>query len=199
MRLEGWRVTWALTSMIVIGVLTILALGVNEEALRLVLRVLARASLVLFFFAFSASSLVQLFDSTGTRWLRRNRRYIGVSFAMCHFIHLGAIVALTNLFPRPFFGKLAPLGMFFSVITYLWIAAMAATSSDRAVALLGRRSWEVLHLIGAYIIWAMFAYSYLEWAFYNIYYTIGSLLVVSSLGLRLIARLMQVNRGSPAT
>ena len=43
---------------------------------------------------------------------------------------------------------------------YLMIALMAATSSDRAVAWLGRRRWRLLHLVGVYWIWIIFANSY---------------------------------------
>ena len=35
--------------------------------------------------------------SDWTRWQRRNRRYHGVSFAVSHFIHLAALIALARL------------------------------------------------------------------------------------------------------
>ena len=63
---------------------------------------------MLFVLAFTASSLVELMPSKATRWQRRNRRYLGVSFAVSHFIHLGVILALAAL-DRELFWKLTNL------------------------------------------------------------------------------------------
>ncbi|MBX9823823.1 MAG: hypothetical protein K2Y27_02390, partial [Xanthobacteraceae bacterium] len=101
---------------------------------RLAIRATARTSLVLFALAFTASALAELIPTEATRWQRRNRRYLGVSFAVSHFIHLGAILALAAL-DRELFWKLTNVTTIVLAGTaYLFIAAMTATSFNRTAA-----------------------------------------------------------------
>ena len=89
---DGWRL-FALLS------LTLLALsiwiagmrGFEVEGVRMVIRFTARTSLVLFCLAFAGAALARMWPNAWTRWLRRNRRYLGVSFAASHAIHAVAI------------------------------------------------------------------------------------------------------------
>ena len=90
-------------------------------------------------------------------WQRRNRRYLGVSFAVSHFIHLAAILTLAAL-DRALFWQLTNVTTIALAGTaYLFIAAMTATSFDRTAAWLGPRKWRLLHLIGGWYIWISFA------------------------------------------
>ena len=90
-------------------------------------------------------------------WQRRNRRYLGVSFAVSHFIHLGVILVLASL-DRELFWKLTNVTtIVLAGAAYLFIAAMTATSFDRTAAWLGPRKWRLLHLIGGWYIWISFA------------------------------------------
>ena len=97
---DGWRL-FALLS------LTLLALsiwiagmrGFEVDGVRMVIRFTARTSLVLFCLAFSAAALARLWPNAWTRWLRRNRRYLGVSFAASHAIHAVAILAFAVMDP----------------------------------------------------------------------------------------------------
>ena len=117
----------------------------------------ARTSLVLFVLAFTASAMVELLPSEVTRWQRRNRRYLGVSFAVSHLIHLIAIVSLASV-DKALFWKLTNINTIVLAGTaYLFIAAMAATSFDRTAAWLGPRKWRLLHLLGGWYIWISFA------------------------------------------
>jgi len=101
--------------------------------------------------------MVELLPGEATRWQRRNRRYLGVSFAVSHFIHLVAILSLA-LLDRALFWKLTNIGTIVLAGTaYLFIAAMAATSFDRSAAWLGPRRWRLLHLLGGWYIWISFA------------------------------------------
>ena len=53
---------------------------------------LHRADLaVVFCLAFSAAALARLWPNGWTRWQRRNRRYLGVTFAASHGLHAIAI------------------------------------------------------------------------------------------------------------
>jgi DMSO/TMAO reductase YedYZ heme-binding membrane subunit len=138
----------------------LLAEGTGESGVRLLIRATARSSLLIFTFAFSASSLRRLWQSDATAWLLRNRRQIGVSFAVSHFIHLAAIVALVRGWPDSFWAETPTLTLVGGGTGYVFIAAMTATSFDRSAAWLGRRSWRRLHLTGSWVIWSIFAFSY---------------------------------------
>jgi hypothetical protein len=156
--MNGWRLTGLLS--LVLAVMSLALAGTHGwdvEGVRLVIRATARTSVVLFVLAFTASAMVELMPSDLTHWQRRNRRYLGVSFAISHFIHLAAILSLAAL-DRALFWKLTNLSTIVLAGTaYLFIAAMTATSFDRTAASLGARNWRWLHLIGGWYIWISFA------------------------------------------
>ena len=156
--MNGWRLTGVLSFLLAAMALCFIgAQGWNEEGVRLVIRATARTSLVLFVLAFTASAMVELLPSEATRWQRRNRRYLGVSFAVSHLIHLGAILSLA-LLDRALFWKLTNIGtIVLAGAAYVFIVAMAATSFDRTAAWLGPRRWRLLHLVGGWYIWISFA------------------------------------------
>src|SRR4029453_2488027 len=102
--------------------------GGGEAGLRAAIRLSAKTSLALFTTAFIASSLRALWPNQLTRWLLANRRYVGVSFAASHAIHLFAILAL--LWVAPGFEIEMPT-LIGGGLAYVFLAAMAATSFDR--------------------------------------------------------------------
>lgn len=125
--------------------------GVTEDGVRQMIRITATSSLVLFSLAFSASSLHQL--PVGTRWqpVMQARRRLGLSFALSHTAHLLAIIGMIELF---YGGDYSELGdIYGGSVIYAFIYAMAATSNDASVRLLGAKNWKRLHKTGAYLIW----------------------------------------------
>jgi DMSO/TMAO reductase YedYZ heme-binding membrane subunit len=156
--MNGWRLTGVLSLLLSAMALYLLSFeGWDAEGIRLVIRATARSSLVLFVLAFAATAMVELLPSEATRWQRRNRRYLGVSFAVSHLIHLIAILALASI-DQALFWKLTNINTIVLAGTaYLFIAAMAATSFDRTAAWLGPRKWRLLHLLGGWYIWISFA------------------------------------------
>ena len=156
--MSGWRLVGVLSLLLVaMTAWFLVSHGGDVEGLRLAIRATARTSLVLFVMAFTASALADLLPNEATRWQRRNRRYLGVSFAVSHFIHLGVILALASV-DRALFWKLTNIStIVLAGSAYLFIAAMAATSFDRTAAWLGPRKWRLLHLVGGWYIWISFA------------------------------------------
>ena len=127
--------------------------GAEEEGWRMLLRVTARISGLLFLAAFVASSLRRLWPNDATAWLLRNRRCLGVSVGLAHTVHgiaIAVFVRLTNLETGP--AALAP-----GLLAYAVLAAMVATSFDSTAAALGRSAWRRLHGAGAYVLWGAFA------------------------------------------
>ncbi|HSW14129.1 MAG TPA: hypothetical protein VLI06_14885 [Solimonas sp.] len=186
--LRGWPLTGCITLALLVMSALLLTQHPGEEGVRLVIRATARTSLLLFVLAFTASALWRLWPGTWTRWQLRNRRYLGVSFAASHAIHLAAIVAFARLDPSEF-GSISPVAnRIVAGLAYVFIFAMAATSFDRMVAWMGARRWKLLHTAGAHYIWLIFMLSFAKRAIHEPGYLLGVLLLAMALGLRLKAR-----------
>ena len=158
---EGWRLLAVLTLSLVALSLWIASMRQFEvEGVRMVIRFTARSSLLLFCLAFSAAALARLWPNAWTRWQRRNRRYLGLSFAVSHAIHAIAIVAFAKMDPAGFAEATSPTSYIFGGIGYAMIIAMSATSFDRTAALIGPRAFRALHLVGGYYLWFQFMVSF---------------------------------------
>jgi DMSO/TMAO reductase YedYZ heme-binding membrane subunit len=158
---EGWRL-FALLALILIALCVAIA-GVREfdvNGIRMVVRFTARTSLVFFCLAFSAAALVRLWPNAWTRWQRRNRRYLGVTFAASHALHAVAIVAFAAIDPAGFAAATNAATYVFGGFGYAVIAAMTLTSFDRTAAAIGRRGWRILHLVGGYYLLIQFTVSF---------------------------------------
>jgi len=147
------------SSVIVLNIILIVWLGFAEnsnESLMLWARHTARISFAYFLLSFSASSLHYFFSNTLTKFIRHQRRYIGLSFALAHTIHL---VALTSFFivmeENP--GIVTLIG---GGLGYVLVYAMALTSNDNAVKKLGLKRWKQIHWFGANYIAVIFAFTY---------------------------------------
>src|ERR1700690_2830330 len=100
---EGWRL-FALLTLGLAGP-SIWIAGMRQfegEGVRMVIRFTARTSLLLFCLAFSAAALARLRPNAWTKWQRRNRRYLGVSFAASHGLHAVAIAIFARVDPAGF-------------------------------------------------------------------------------------------------
>lgn len=158
---EGWRLLGLLT-LTLIG-LSIWIAGMRQfeaEGARMVIRFTARTSLLLFCLAFSAAALARLWPNGWTRWQRRNRRYLGVSFAASHAIHAVAITWFAVVDPAGFAAATSIVSYVFGAIGYAFIIALTATSFDRTAAWLGPRAWRMLHLVGGYYLLLQFMVSF---------------------------------------
>jgi sulfoxide reductase heme-binding subunit YedZ len=156
--MKGWWLTGVLSFALATMALVFLGIHMGDaDGLRLVIRSTARTSLALFVLAFSAAAMAELAPNDWTRWQRRNRRYLGVSFAVSHFIHLAVLIALARLDQELFWKLTTVANIFLAGAAYVFLAAMTATSFDGAVAWLGARNWRRLHLIGGWYIWISFA------------------------------------------
>jgi sulfoxide reductase heme-binding subunit YedZ len=130
------------------------------DGVRMVIRFTARTSLLLFCLAFSAGALARLWPNAWTRWQRRNRRALGVSFAASHAIHAVAIVCFATMSPSLFREATSAASFIFGGIGYAFIIAMTATSFDRSADALGPRAWRILHLSGGYYLLLQFMVSF---------------------------------------
>ena len=163
MHLQGWRITTWVTSFIVVFLIINFGLaGWNAIAIKHAIDATGRSSLILFSIAFTASSIESLWPSSLSRWTLRNRRWIGLSFAASHFIHLGLIVAMSVLFPDPFLGEQSLGQWVFGGLAYVFVLLMAFTSTDQAQHWMGMKNWKRLHFVGSHWIWTVFLLTYLK-------------------------------------
>lgn len=187
---SGWRLTGRIAFVLLAMAAVVAAAAPDGAAAALaVVRLTARTSVVLFMIVFATSGLAVLAPSSATRWLRRNRRYLGVSFAISHAIHLAGIIAFARLDPAGFAEATNVLTFLGGGLAYGFIAAMALTSFDRAVVWLGPRRWRLLHTLGLWYIWVIFAQAYGKRVVVDIDYGPGMALVLAALVVRLLPRL----------
>jgi hypothetical protein len=155
--LRGWPLTLRIALVLTLASLALFAsAGVSEESVRTWIRATARASVALFLMTFVARPLRQLWRSGTSGYLLANRRYLGASAAYAQLLHGISLVWLFWAFAgeedAPDLTTLIGGGLGFALYF-----AMGLSSSDAAVAALGKRAWKALHTAGAYWIWLIFA------------------------------------------
>jgi len=171
--------------------------GTGKEGWALAARVTARWSVLWFLVAFSAGPLARLVRRDWTRRLVRERRGIGLGFFTAHSVHLAAVVGRLMHGGVPDAATLAG-----GVLAYLFVFAMAATSSDAAVHRLGARRWGWLHTAGQYYLWLIFAQSYLGALLGDgggAAHLAIALALAAAMGLRLFTRLTRYERQHSAS
>ena len=185
-RLQGWNIvgwTTFIISIILLGILIVQ--GIDEQSMRIAIRITARTSCFLFLCAFVASPLRYFWSNKLTQWLRVNRRYLGVAMAVSHGFHALAIIGLAMLTADPSLSNNhgGNLG-------YVFIIAMTATSFQSTAALLGHQNWKILHTVGMYYLWLAFIYTFSHGLEKHllVYLPFVSLLAIA-IGLRLIVPL----------
>jgi sulfoxide reductase heme-binding subunit YedZ len=186
--LEGWPIVLVFLA-IAAGSLTLTALtqGTGEEALRSGLRTTARLGAIVFAVVFAASSLNALFRTAWSRWLLRNRRYLGLGFGVIHLGHGALILLLAALHPVSFQASADAVGLIGGSFGYVVVLLMMATSFDGAVRWLGRRRWNALHKAGMYVLWGIFVFTYAPLAFLAPRYIPFLAIVLAALGVRIVA------------
>ena len=197
--LNGWPFVGVAAVAILALVLAAIAITPDPgEAAARAVRVTARTSVALFLAAFTAAALWRLWPNAWTRWQRQNRRYLGVSFAVSHGVHLVAIFWLQHVRPVEFAQSVNAITWIGGGLAYVFIAAMTATSFDRTAQMVGPRAWKVLHTVGSYYIWLIFANSYIGRAAAMPEYIPAAALMLLALGLRIAARVAGPRLAQPA-
>lgn len=191
----GWPlVGWSTLLLVSMSVAILVVDGIGEAGLRTLIRATARTSFVLFTAAFIASALQATWPAPLSRWLLVNRRYLGVSFAVSHGIHLLAIIVLLRVAADLQISGATLIG---GGLAYGFIATMTATSFDRSAAWLGARAWRRLHTAGMYYIWFIFFISYAPRAIASVVYLPFAVVQLGALGLRLAVSFRRRHRTHP--
>lgn len=161
--------------------------GSNDETIRLLLRLSARVAFLIYLLAFIARPLQQLYATSFSRGLLRNRRQVGIAFAGVHTAHLGLIFYRAQQNPDFEFSLAANLpGAFF----YLVILMMLITSFDGPARAIGRKAWKALHKTGIYLIGIPFVSTLLPRSQADLLqpeYLLSAILIVGAVLLRVAA------------
>jgi methionine sulfoxide reductase heme-binding subunit len=132
--------------------------GWSENGAVLASRYTARLSFYWFMVAWAASSVAQLWKGGWRAGLIARRRTIGLGFAVAFGVHLAALVTAISVFGHNS-GVREIIG---GGAGYFFAAAMASTSNDRSIKLLGLRRWKLLHSTGGWVIFAIFSLTYFK-------------------------------------
>lgn len=169
--MNGWPIVgWAALAIAAMVAVILGTVGAGVPGIQMALRATARTSAVFFALAFAASALRRQWRTAATAWLLRNRRQLGVSFAVSHFIHLLLVFALMGWSWAVLRARLPTEALVIGGLAYTFIALMTLTSFDVAIAWLGTRAWRWLHTLGSYYLWTIFALNYFTRAARSAFY-----------------------------
>ena len=164
--LNGWGLFWLIATPTSVAMLIAMAIKdlSSGEGVSAMIQLSVRCAVPWLYIAFAASSIQALFPGPFSRWLLRNRKYLGLCFAAAMawqglFI-LWLVMGHTDYFVKEVYvlrDTIEGLG------GYLFLLAMTLTSFPRGRKLLKRKAWRRLHLSGIYFLWA-YAFSVYWWA-----------------------------------
>ena len=138
----------------------------NGPAVSSMIQLSVRWAVPWLYLAFAASSLQVLFPGAFSRWLLRNRKFIGLCFAAAMAWQLFFILWMVTVYSDYYIGEVYVLrDAIEGVVGYSFLAAMTLTSFDFGRKLLQPKSWRLLHKSGIYFVWA-YAFSVYWWAIF---------------------------------
>ena len=161
--LNGWPLFY------LVAALTFAAIGVglvitgisSPEATVSMIRLSVQLASPWIFLAFVARPLVQLYPGSSSKWLLRNRRYLGLSFAAGFAWQAVFIAVLLALYPDYYWQVLHNTAdLVLRMLSYLLLLALTITSFYPVRRVMRPRSWRVLHLVGVWYFWAAIWVSY---------------------------------------
>lgn len=167
--LNGWRLFWLIAlSISIVMVLSMLRTDLSSaEAVSSMIQLAVRCAVPLLYLAFAASSLQVLFPGRLSRSLLRNRRIIGLSFAVAMAWQLFFILWLVGIHTAYYVNDVYVLSdVVEGTFGYLFLLAMVLTSFGFGRRRLSARRWKHLHTVGIYWLW-VYAWS-VYW--FNLFY-----------------------------
>ena len=166
---SGWRLFTVLST--VITTFMLLRLGSTDfsspEDLSAMIQYSVRWAVPFIFLIIAISALYRLLPGRLTRWLLRNRRYLGLCFAVAMAWQGAFIFIVSCSHPAHYYGEIYLLRDELEGSSgYLLLAAMTATSFGIFRRHITNEQWRFLHLSGVIFLWA-YPYSVYWW---NVFY-----------------------------
>ena len=191
---NGWNVFWLITvptSLAIVVAMTTVDLS-SARGVSSMIQFSVRCSVPWLYIAFAASSLAVLLPGPFTRWLLRNRRYIGLSFAAAMAWQLTFILWMLTGYWTYYIEEVYLFSdVVIQVPGYLLLFAMTVTSFWHWRKKLSAQQWRILHKGSIYFLWGTVWSTYwYELYYYNdiqlidyVFYWAG----LAALGLRVLA------------
>ena len=167
--INGWNLFWLITapiSAVMVYSMTGIELT-SGRAVSSMIELSVRCAVPLLFVAFAASSVNVLFPGPFGRWLLRNRKFIGLSFAAAMAWQLFFILWMLTQYTEHYVENVYALSdLIEGVGGYLLLIAMVLTSFKFGRSRLTARQWKVLHTGGIYWLWLYVWIAYWWYLFY---------------------------------
>ena len=144
--------------------------GLSKTGFGLIIRSTGRTSVTFFLLAFGASGFQYFWKNSFTNWVRKNRRYLGISFAISHYFHLAGILYLNFIISEPIIAERGLIIVGLGGLGYVFLTLMALTSTDKAIETIGIKNWKILHWVGSHYLWIVFSTSYIPRAVSDYFY-----------------------------
>ena len=163
--LNGWPLFYVIAGLSFAIILAGLAtIGTSTpEATVAMIRLSVQLASPWIYLAFVATALVQLFPSSFSTWLLRNRRYAGLSFA-AGFGWQAVFIAVLSVLHADYYATVLhdTSGFIIRMLSYLLLLALTVTSFFPVRRAMSPRHWRLLHLVGVWYFWAAILVSYAE-------------------------------------
>jgi hypothetical protein len=135
------------------------ATSYDEFHLRHLIQWSAKIAATCFSVAFAISSFNYFFKDKYSLRILKYRSEIGLSFAVAHLYHLCFLIMLQAHF-HPVFEKAATYSLMAGGLAYVFLFSMVLTTFPTIKSAVNTKYWILLHSIGGYWIWFIFARSY---------------------------------------
>ena len=167
--INGWNLFWLITVPIsLVMVLSMMRVDLSSaKGLRSMIQLSVRCAVPWLFPAFAASSLNVVFPGSFSRWLLRNRKYVGLCFAAAMGWQLMFILCLVGMHTEYYVNNVFVLSdVVEGVVGYTFLIAMVLTSFKFGRSRLTSKQWKLLHTSGIYWLWTYILIVY----WYNLFY-----------------------------
>ena len=158
--------------------------GLNEESVRMMVRLTAKVAMLFFILAFTGSIWPKIKPG---RWATLNLlqyKYWIWGFGLVHFTHLASIYVLST-YDTNAIAQRWPVGAIGGGVAYLFLTWMMLSSTDWAIRNINASIRHKSHRVGSYYIALVFASSYIPRALEHWYYIPWALIIVTVLWMRL--------------
>ena len=159
---SGWPLV-GLVSVVLVSIFAGLVLsdGASKDVLRQFVRISAASSFVLFLLLFVSSAVEKFWPSAFSDWLRRNRRYLGLSFAVSHLLHGVALLMLLRFGSAYFLSIVRWDTIILGGLAYLVVLFMVVVSL--APGSFANKTWvRPAFAVGMYYLWLIFVATFAE-------------------------------------
>lgn len=167
--LNKWNLFWLISGPIsIFMIINLLAVDASTGAgISEMIQFSVRWAVPFVYLVIATSSVQILFPGPFSRWLMRNRKYIGLCFAVAMAWQALFIFIMSYFFHEYYYSDV----YYFrdeieGSIGYIFLPAMVLTSFNFGSKLLTPKQWKLLHTSGIYFLWA-YPFSVYWW---NLYY-----------------------------